>query len=142
MGEIGGNDFNYALFQGIRTDVIRVLVTDVINVISSAILELIKLGAVTFLVLGNLPIGCQPTYLTRFQTSNKQDYDRSGCLTSLNEFAEYYNGMLKKELNQIRRLHPRANIVYADYYQAVIPFYRSPRRFGTFIVFNLTLFHY
>ncbi|XVE51443.1 hypothetical protein DITRI_Ditri02bG0040900 [Diplodiscus trichospermus] len=130
MGEIGGNDFNYAFLQGIRIEEIRGLVPDVINVISSAIQELIELGAVTFLVPGNLPIGCLPIYLTRFQTSNRQDYDRSGCLIWLNEFAKYYNVMLEKELNRIRRLHPRANIVYADYYQAAIQFYRSPRGFG------------
>ncbi|XVF27525.1 hypothetical protein REPUB_Repub14bG0115300 [Reevesia pubescens] len=106
--------------------------------VSLEVQELIKLGAVAFLVPGNLPIGCQPIYLTRFQTSNKQDYDQSGCLIWLNEFSKYYNGMLKKELNKIRRLHPCANIVYADYYQATIPFYRSPIRFGTFVVFNLT----
>ncbi|XP_022720976.1 GDSL esterase/lipase At1g28590-like isoform X2 [Durio zibethinus] len=133
MGEIGGNDFNYAFFQGIKIEVIRGLVPDVLNVISSAILELIKLGAVTFLVPGNLPIGCQPIYLTSFQTSNLQDYDRSGCLIWLNKFSEYYNGMLKQELNQIRRLHPRANIVYADYYQAAVQFYRSPRFNSTLI---------
>ncbi|KAK6264634.1 hypothetical protein SCA6_020068 [Theobroma cacao] len=136
MGEIGGNDFNFAFFQGITTEVIQGLVPDVINAISSAIQELMKLGAVTILVPGNLPIGCLPIYLTRFQTSNKQDYGRStGCLTWLNDFSQYYNGMLKNELNKIRKLHPRANIVYADYYQAAIPFYRSPRQFG----FNSTL---
>ncbi|XVE51442.1 hypothetical protein DITRI_Ditri02bG0040800 [Diplodiscus trichospermus] len=135
MGEIGGNDFTYAFLEGIRIELIRELVPDVINVISSSILELIELGAVTFLVPGNLPIGCLPIYLTFFQTSNKQDYDRFGCLIWLNEFSEYANGMLKKELNRIQNLRPRANIVYADYYQAAIQFYRSPRRFG----FNSTL---
>ncbi|WRX27328.1 hypothetical protein QQP08_019815 [Theobroma cacao] len=104
--------------------------------VSLGVQELMKLGAVTILVPGNLPIGCLPIYLTRFQTSNKQDYGRStGCLTWLNDFSQYYNGMLKNELNKIRKLHPRANIVYADYYQAAIPFYRSPRQFG----FNSTL---
>ncbi|KAK6268663.1 hypothetical protein QUC31_012823 [Theobroma cacao] len=136
MGEIGGNDFNFAFFQGITTEVIQGLVPDVINAISSAIQELMKLGAVTILVPGNLPIGCLPIYLTRFQTSNKQEYGRStGCRTWLNDFSQYYNGMLKNELNKIRKLHPRANIVYADYCQAAIPFYRSPRQFG----FNSTL---
>ncbi|XVF87360.1 hypothetical protein PTKIN_Ptkin18bG0113900 [Pterospermum kingtungense] len=130
-GEIGGNDFNHAFIQGIRPDVVRRLVPDVINVISSAILELIKFGGVTVLVPGNFPIGCLPIHLTRFQTSNEQDYDSSGCLTWLNEFSESYNGMLIEELNRIQRLHPSANIVYADYYQAAIPFLRSPRQSET-----------
>ncbi|OMO65343.1 Lipase, GDSL [Corchorus olitorius] len=127
MGEIGGNEFNYAFSQNVSNETIRGLVPDIINAISS---ELIKFGGVTFLVPGNFPIGCLPVYLTNFQTSNNQDYDRSGCLIWLNEFSEYYNGMLKEELNRIQRLHPATNIVYADYYQAALQLYRFPRLFG------------
>ncbi|WRX28269.1 hypothetical protein QQP08_020756, partial [Theobroma cacao] len=79
--------------------------------------ELIELGAVTFLVPGNLPIGCSPAYLTYFQGSDKGEYDPlTGCLTWLNQFSEYHNELLQQELDQIRELHPHVNIIYADYY--------------------------
>ncbi|MBA0565566.1 hypothetical protein Golob_010433, partial [Gossypium lobatum] len=130
MGEIGGNEFNLAFVQGISSEVIGGLVPEVIKAISAAIEELIELGAMTFVVPGTIPLGCLPVLLTRFRTSNKQAYDRYGCLIWLNDFAHYYNEYLKKELESMRRLHPRINIIYADYYQASMPLYLSPRSFG------------
>ena len=95
--------------------------------------ELIELGAITFLVPGNLPIGCSPSYLTYFQGSDKAEYDPlTGCITWLNQFTEYHNELLQKELDRIRELHPHVNIVYADYYNAAMRFYHSPKQFGTF----------
>ncbi|MBA0745567.1 hypothetical protein Gogos_008139 [Gossypium gossypioides] len=130
MGEIGGNEFNLAFIQGIPSEVIGGLVPEVTKAISAAIEELIELGATTFVVPGTIPLGCLPVLLTRFRTSNKQAYDRYGCLIWLNDFAHYYNEYLKKELESMRRLHPRINIIYADYYQASMPLYLSPRSFG------------
>lgn len=95
--------------------------------------ELIQLGAITILVPGNLPIGCSPSYLTLFEGSDKKDYDHlTGCLNWLNKFAQEHNEQLIKELKRIQKLHPHAKIIYADYYNAVMPFYHSPNRFGMF----------
>ena len=86
--------------------------------------ELIELGAITFLVPGNLPIGCSPSYLTYFQGSDKTEYDPlTGCITWLNQFTEYHNELLQKELDRIRELRSHVNIVYADYYNAAMRFY-------------------
>ncbi|OMO72711.1 Lipase, GDSL [Corchorus olitorius] len=75
MGEIGGNDYNYAFLQGKKVEEIREFVPLVVNTITSAVNELIKLGAVTFLIPGNFPIGCSPAYLSYFQGSNQEEYD-------------------------------------------------------------------
>lgn len=94
--------------------------------------ELIDLGAVTFVVPGNLPIGCSAAYLTMFYGSNKVQYDNStGCIIHLNKFAEYHNTLLQTELNYIRELHPEVNIIYADYYHAAMQCFRSPDKYGT-----------
>ncbi|KAA8515153.1 hypothetical protein F0562_018332 [Nyssa sinensis] len=131
MGEIGGNDYNHAFLTGRSIEEIQSFVPLVVNVIASTINELIKLGATTLMVPGNLPIGCSAAYLTYFKSSNKEDYDpRSGCLIWLNKFAEYHNDQLQTKLNRIRKLHPRATIIYADYYNAAMRFYHSPRKFG------------
>ncbi|XVE80372.1 hypothetical protein DITRI_Ditri14bG0134700 [Diplodiscus trichospermus] len=131
MGEIGGNDYNDPFLQGKTVEEIREFVPLVANTIASAINELIELGAVTFLVPGNLPIGCSPAYLTYFQGSDKAEYDPlTGCITSLNQFSEYHNELLQKELDQIRMIHPLVNIIYADYYNIAMRFYHSPRQFG------------
>ena len=57
---------------------------------------------------------------------SKTQYDQFGCLKWLNEFGEYYNHKLQSELDKLRVFHPRANIIYADYYNAALPLYRDP----------------
>lgn len=161
MGEIGGNDYNNPLLAGKSIEQVQTYVPLVIEEISStikvwiwkaritdrcykstksfsnfgvfiALQELIELGAVTLLVPGNFPIGCLAIYLTKFQTSDETQYDSlTGCLNWLNKFAEYHNDQLKIELSQIRRLHPHVNIIYADYYNAMMHFYHSPYQYGT-----------
>ncbi|THG11562.1 hypothetical protein TEA_016213 [Camellia sinensis var. sinensis] len=131
MGEIGGNDYNHAFDSGRNIEEIQSFVPPVINAIGSAINEFIELGAVTLMVPGNFPIGCLPTYLTNFMSSNKEAYDpETGCLIWLNEFAMYHNDMLQIELNRIKKLRPYATIIYADYYNAAMSFFRSPIEYG------------
>ncbi|XP_027105472.1 sinapine esterase-like isoform X3 [Coffea arabica] len=131
MGEIGGDDYNAALLGGIKPDEVKPYVPGVVREIASAIEELIKLGAVTLVVPGNFPIGCLASYLTYFQSSSQHDYDTdTGCINWLNDLAKYHNRLLQKELNRIRKLHPHATIIYADYYNAAMRFYRSPNKYG------------
>ncbi|MFQ6641865.1 hypothetical protein Gotur_015346 [Gossypium turneri] len=131
MGEVGGNDYNHAFKQGKNIENIRRLVPLVVDIISLSIKELIELGAVTFLVPGNFPIGCSPSLLTNFHGSEKDQYDPlTGCLTWLNQFSQHHNELLRKELENIRNLHPQINIIYVDYYKASTPFYQSPKNYG------------
>ncbi|KAJ4846873.1 hypothetical protein Tsubulata_911877 [Turnera subulata] len=131
MGEIGGNDYNYAFFQRIDVKEIRKLVPLVVNAIALAIKDLIELGAVTILVPGNFPLGCIPSFLTDYKSSHKEDYDPvTGCINWLNEFSEYHNEQLKLEQTNLRELYPHVNIIYADYYNAAMQIYESPDQFG------------
>ncbi|KAL0759834.1 hypothetical protein Bca101_075984 [Brassica carinata] len=130
MGEIGGNDYNYPLFLGKPIEEIRELVPLVITTISSAIMELIGMGGRTFLVPGEFPLGCSVIYLTLYKTSNKEAYDSSGCLKWLNEFAVYHDDQLQAELNKLRKLYPHVNIIYADYYNALLRLSQEPTKFG------------
>ncbi|KAJ6814430.1 GDSL esterase/lipase-like [Iris pallida] len=136
VGEIGGNDYNYLFMNGGMLDEIRSSIPKVINTIVSTVTELISLGARTLVVPGNFPIGCVPMYLKKFQSESEDDYDlRTGCIKWLNEFSEYHNSMLLKELDRLRQQHPYATIIYADYYKAALSIYRSPSSFGI----NVTL---
>ena len=161
MGEIGGNDYYNALFSGKSIEQVEKYVPFVIEAIASAInvrvgiiisllkrqffynvlamnlsgcialQELIALGVSTLLVPGDFPFGCVPAFLTRYQTSDEDEYDPStGCLNWLNKFTEYHNELLQIELRQIRSLHPHVNIIYADYYNAMLELYQSPDQFG------------
>ncbi|XP_054776239.1 GDSL esterase/lipase At1g28590-like [Prosopis cineraria] len=130
VGEIGVNDFNGPFSFRRSVAEIKSYVPHVINEISLTISELIDVGAQTLIVPGILPIGCSPVYLTFYESNNKKDYDEAGCLKWLNEFVEYYNKRLQAELNQLQELHPHANIIYADYYNAALPLFHSPPKFG------------
>ncbi|XP_031129397.1 GDSL esterase/lipase At1g28590-like isoform X3 [Ipomoea triloba] len=136
MGEIGGNDYNYAFMQGIPREEISSFVPKIISTISSAITKLIEFGAQSVVVPGNFPIGCLPLYLFFFKGSNQSEYDsKTGCINWLNEFSMYHNEQLKRELSRLRELHPNTTIIYADYYNAALDLYISPSNYG----FNNTL---
>ncbi|KAH7651719.1 GDSL lipase/esterase protein [Dioscorea alata] len=131
MGEIGGNDYNHPFFQGRSFEEVVTFVPLVISAISRAITEVIDLGARTLLVPGNLPIGCNSAYLTLFHVSNNESYDQeTGCINWLNEFSQYHNQLLINELQLLRKLHPHVTIIYADYFEALMPVFRSPEKHG------------
>ncbi|GAV57359.1 Lipase_GDSL domain-containing protein [Cephalotus follicularis] len=131
VGEIGGNDYNYPFFVGGSIKQLRNSVPLVVGAITKATSALIEEGAVELLVPGNLPIGCSSVYLTLFKSPNKSDYDqRNGCLKAHNAFSKYHNNQLKKGLQTLRQKYPHANIIYADYYHAAMPFFHSPKRYG------------
>ena len=98
-----------------------------------ALQELIGVGAHTLIVPGKLPIGCSVIFLTIYETLDKKQYDQNGCLKWLNKFAEYYNSALQNELDKLRAIHPHANIIYGDYYNAALPLYRDPTKFGNYL---------
>jgi len=91
---------------------------------------LINLGAVTILVPGSLPLGCNPAYLTTFATKDEEEYDQAGCLKWVNKFFEYHNELLQMELHRLQVLYPFTNIIYADYFNAAMQFYKSPEQYG------------
>ncbi|XP_076941540.1 GDSL esterase/lipase At1g28570-like [Bidens hawaiensis] len=131
MGEIGGNDYNHALLAGKSLEELETYVPLVVEAIVSAVQEIVELGAKTLLIPGNLPIGCSPVYLTKYYGSSDIEYDNAtGCITQLNKFSEYHNELLKIELSQIRESYPEVNIIYADYYNAAMQFFRSPNKYG------------
>ncbi|KAL0925157.1 hypothetical protein M5K25_003468 [Dendrobium thyrsiflorum] len=157
VGEIGGNDYNFPLVAGKSLAEVTLFVPKVVQTIAEAIevnkailnftifyslghivehdvgvvQRLTERGAMNLLVPGNLPIGCLPLYLTLFATMDKEDYDdRNWCLKKLNNFARYHNELLKSSIDQLRKKHPQARIIYADYYGAFLRFTHSPRHFG------------
>ncbi|PUZ73159.1 hypothetical protein GQ55_2G452700 [Panicum hallii var. hallii] len=130
VGEIGGNDYNQALFQGRSVDEVKTYVPDVVAGISASVTELIGLGAKTVVVPGNFPIGCNPGYLAKFQTKNTAQYDSMGCLRWPNDLTKLHNRELRVELAELGRRHPSVAVVYADYYAAAMDLTADPRKHG------------
>lgn len=105
---------------------------------------MIELGGETFVVPGVFPFGCSPSYLAFFlnSTTNNDYDDKTGCIKWLNEFAEYHDAQLQKELHRLRDLHPNITIMYADYYHAAMELYSSPSNQGNFSTFIYLFLHY
>ncbi|KAG2695648.1 hypothetical protein I3760_07G022100 [Carya illinoinensis] len=118
VGEIGGNDYNYAFFQGKPVEEVNAMVPEVVQAIKDAVKRVIGYGAVRVVVPGNFPIGCFPIYLTAFQTNNAAAYDEFHCLKWLNSFSTYHNDQLKQAIEDLRKANPNVIIVYGDYYNA------------------------
>ncbi|KAM7500722.1 hypothetical protein LguiA_025136 [Lonicera macranthoides] len=131
LGPFGGNDYTHSFLSGAGIDEVNTFVPLVVNAIASATKELLKIGVGTIVVPGLLPSGCTSAYLTNFGSSNKEDYDpETGCLIWVNRLSEYHNQLLEMQLNQIRELHPHATIIFADFYNAAMPLFRSPQTYG------------
>ncbi|GMP82221.1 hypothetical protein CsSME_00036626 [Camellia sinensis var. sinensis] len=116
VGEIGGNDFNYAFSQGKSIQEIQTHVPDVVGVIINGVREVIRLGAMQVVVLGNFPIVCLSIFLTTLPSADPGAYDNLGCLHGLNEFAMFQNNCLQGALGSLRQKFPQVVILYADYY--------------------------
>ncbi|KAF7029973.1 hypothetical protein CFC21_041600, partial [Triticum aestivum] len=124
LGEIGGNDYNFAFVERVRA-----FVPAVVEKLAAAVEELIGMGARAFMVPGNLPFGCAPLYLRRFRSARAGDYDaQTGCLAWFNRFAEYHNRVLTARLDALRLRHPDVTIVYADWYGAMMSIFQAPER--------------
>ncbi|KAG6423763.1 hypothetical protein SASPL_114166 [Salvia splendens] len=96
FGTIGGNDYNYAFFEGKPIEEVRNMVPQVVNTI--------MLG-VKF---------TKPKFLTNVSAA----YDESRCLKQMNDFAKYHNQQLQQAIHDLQQQSPNATVVYADYYNA------------------------
>ncbi|XP_022998969.1 acetylajmalan esterase-like [Cucurbita maxima] len=120
VGEIGGNDYNYALLQGKTNQEVKDMVSEVVQTIKNAVERVISYGATRVVVPGNFPIGCLPIYLTRFQTNDTIAYDELHCLKDLNDLAIYHNDQIKQVIEVLKKENPHTVIVYGDYYNALL----------------------
>ncbi|KAJ9131196.1 hypothetical protein P3X46_035281 [Hevea brasiliensis] len=118
VGEIGGNDYNYAFFQGKTIDDLKTMVPDVVKAIKDAVVRVIGFGATRIIVPGNFPIGCMPIYLTGFHSNDSNAYDEFHCLKELNNFSMYHNEQLQQAIKELQEDHSNVTIVYGDYYNA------------------------
>ncbi|XP_020528272.1 GDSL esterase/lipase At5g45910-like [Amborella trichopoda] len=131
VGEIGGNDYNYAFIAAKRMDELKSLVPHVLKSTMHAVEVLIRKGAKNVVVPGNLPIGCLPIYLTLFKKFDRQQYDpQTGCLTYLNDFSIDHNSKLQESIKVMRQRFPHARIMYADYYNAAMRIFKKPESHG------------
>ncbi|WVZ72881.1 hypothetical protein U9M48_021272 [Paspalum notatum var. saurae] len=132
VGEFGVNDYHLSL-KKLSVQQVRSLVPDVVRTIAAAVERLIlRHGATSLVVPGVIPSGCSPPILTQFAgRAGAADYDPStGCLREVNELGEHHNSLLQDALQELRAKHPRASILYADFFRPIMKMVESPREFG------------
>uniref|UniRef100_A0A0D9UYA9 GDSL esterase/lipase n=1 Tax=Leersia perrieri TaxID=77586 RepID=A0A0D9UYA9_9ORYZ len=132
MGEFGVNDYNLVVIFGKSLPEVRSFVPEVVKTISSATERLIKKdGANTVVVPGIPPLGCMPSNLAMFPSTDPAGYEPdTGCLKKFNEIALYHNTLLQGALKNVRKNHPNVRVVYADFFTPVIRVVKSPTTFG------------
>ncbi|KAJ0013684.1 hypothetical protein Pint_19655 [Pistacia integerrima] len=114
--EIGGNDYNYVLFQSKTLEEVKAMVPDVVQAIVLPLQRVIENGDCRLIVPGNFPIGCFPIHQTAFQTNDSTAYDELHCLKGLNNLSMYHNERLQQAIQELKLKHPDIAIVYGDYY--------------------------
>ncbi|KAL4028934.1 hypothetical protein IC575_012151 [Cucumis melo] len=120
VGEIGANDYNYALLQGKTIQEVKEMVPEVVQTVKNAVERVISYGATRVVVSGNFPIGCFPIFLTVFQTNDTTAYDEFHCLKSLNALTSYHNDQIQQAIEVLNKENSRTVIVYGDYYNAFL----------------------
>ncbi|GAY57458.1 hypothetical protein CUMW_179580 [Citrus unshiu] len=112
VGEIGENDYRYALLQGKTIEEVKTLVPEVVQAIKDAVTRVIDFGAVRVVVPGNFPVGCFPIYLTQFRTNDSAAYDQFHCLKGLNNLSFHHNELLQQAIQELKNEHPNVAIIY------------------------------
>ncbi|PUZ71378.1 hypothetical protein GQ55_2G308700 [Panicum hallii var. hallii] len=147
VGEIGGNDYNYAFSENrpaaggahnlynlgrVATGVVEAvaLVPDVVRSITGAARELLDMGAARVVIPGNFPLGCVPSYMAAANETDPAAYDANGCLAALNLFSQMHNVLLQQGIRELRRSYPGATVAYADYFYAYVRMLRDAGEAG------------
>ncbi|CAN6238430.1 unnamed protein product [Urochloa humidicola] len=147
VGEIGGNDYNYAFsankpaaggarnlynFGRVATAVVEAvaLVPDVVRSVTDAAREVLDMGATRVVIPGNFPLGCVPSYMSAAGETDPAAYDANGCLAALNLFSQMHNVLLQQGIRELRRDYPGATIAYADYFYAYVRMLRDAGKAG------------
>ncbi|XP_074587971.1 GDSL esterase/lipase At2g27360-like [Curcuma longa] len=129
IGEMGINDYiHLLLLDRVNSTDIQRYAPLVVHAIGATTDSLIQGGAETILVSGIFPLGCSPLYLTVYQEDRRNP--KTGCIEWLNDFIEYHNRLLQRELERLRRRYPQSEILYADYYGPIMNLYLHPGTFG------------
>ncbi|XP_044964583.1 GDSL esterase/lipase At1g28600-like [Hordeum vulgare subsp. vulgare] len=130
MGEFGGNDYISFLLSNRTVEQARPYVPQIVDSISRGVEKLVQHGAKYILVADIFPIGCLPGALTKLASPNTVEYDRHGCLKSVNRLARYHNSLLRQQIKTLRHKYPHAKFITAEYYKPFLAFLDMPGHFG------------
>ncbi|KAJ0014194.1 hypothetical protein Pint_19648 [Pistacia integerrima] len=122
--EIGGNDYNYVLFQSKTLEEVEAMVPDVVQAIVLPLqvffFQVIENGACKLIVPETFQLVASQSITPAFQTNDSTAYDELHCLKGLNNFSMYHNERLQQAIQELKPQHPGIAIVYGDYNNAYL----------------------
>ncbi|GJM93287.1 hypothetical protein PR202_ga09832 [Eleusine coracana subsp. coracana] len=130
FGELGGGDYISWFNAGRSREEAKLFIPMVVSTISNFLEEIIYWGAKAAMIPNNFPLGCLPSFLSRFHSKEPKDYDENGCLKWFNDFSRTHNDVLLMEVNRLREFYPAVKFIYADYYGATMDLIKNARRYG------------
>ncbi|KAK3149355.1 hypothetical protein QOZ80_3AG0216230 [Eleusine coracana subsp. coracana] len=130
FGEIGSSDYVSWFNAGGSREKAKEFMPMVVSAISTFLEWVIYLSAKVVMIPNNFPIGCLPSFLSRFHSHEPKDYDEHGCLRWFNDFTLAHNLGLFEEVNWLQLQYPDVKLIYADYYNATMELLKNPDRFG------------
>ncbi|KAF2298987.1 hypothetical protein GH714_029571 [Hevea brasiliensis] len=111
VGEIGGNDYNYAFFQGKTIDELTNIVKNVVKTIKEVVMRLLDLVLLELLFLEIFLLVACP-YILLDSTNDSTAYDEFHCLKELNNFSMYHNLHLQQAIKELQEKYPHVTIVW------------------------------
>ncbi|KAL8130242.1 hypothetical protein V2J09_019397 [Rumex salicifolius] len=134
VGEIGGNDYGYALGAGKSIQDQFKIVPDVVHVTktsrSDLVQQMIAHGAERIIVRGFFPIGCTPIAQVNFASNDTSKYDKLKCIIEVNKLSQFHNLKLQEAVKEPQIQHPSVRISYGDAYSAFIGILRNAVQLG------------
>ncbi|KAH7439978.1 hypothetical protein KP509_04G085500 [Ceratopteris richardii] len=127
FGEIGGNDYNYALGARRSMDVVSSLINPVMQRISTGLSDIIDRGVKHIVVQGEFPMGCISLYT---HVLNGSATDSNGCIVSVNQISNEHNRQLKSLISDISGKHEDVEIVFFDTSSAYIHVLENAKAYG------------
>ncbi|XP_071704567.1 GDSL esterase/lipase EXL3-like [Rutidosis leptorrhynchoides] len=123
----GSNDIQIKFF-GIpykrRQNDVRVYAKTLVTFALSYVQELHKLGARRIAVFGAPPLGCFPEQRTVGGGPLRK------CVDNLNAAFQWYNDILKRELQNLSSVFPESKFAYVDFYNPVLSVMENHRNYG------------
>ncbi|XP_074284455.1 GDSL esterase/lipase At5g45910-like [Silene latifolia] len=130
VGEIGGNDYNFATSLGKAPEIMYQMVPEVVQGISNAVEELIHLGARLIIIPGNILPGCMTVYLAGSNSNDPNIYDELKCIKSLNDLSKFHNDQLRLAITILQLKHPLVIILYMDLEGSMRKILQKPIAYG------------
>ena len=118
VGEIGGNDYNYAFLKRLQPPQVMAMVPPVVAEVERQLDHLLseQPRVKKMVILGQFPLGCISLYLGQVGTNTNMSFplDTHGCIAPISAVTELHDKLLKLSVAKLRRKHRGVEIVFFD----------------------------